>query len=176
MPLVKAQCTNCGGTLEVDNSKDAAICPYCNTPYIVEQAINKFNVSNANINIQGANINVSGTLEADKMFENWIVTKDPETRKQLVKDFNYHYATDPRNEYMALFNEYKSLLTPDANKVESMIYKYFDNDKFRKYLEGEMAEVNKIKKNKHTDKIILIAVMALIGIMMLILLIAYIIY
>ena len=27
MSLEKAQCTNCGGILEVDQSKDAAICP-----------------------------------------------------------------------------------------------------------------------------------------------------
>lgn len=29
MPLVKAQCTNCKGTLEIDENKDTAICPYC---------------------------------------------------------------------------------------------------------------------------------------------------
>ncbi|MBR6256435.1 MAG: hypothetical protein IKR23_03570 [Lachnospiraceae bacterium] len=46
MPMVKAQCTNCGGALEVDNSKDAAVCPFCNTPYIIEKAINQYNISN----------------------------------------------------------------------------------------------------------------------------------
>lgn len=48
MPIVKAQCTSCGGTLDVDNSKDAAICPFCNTPYIVEKAIQQFNINNTN--------------------------------------------------------------------------------------------------------------------------------
>ena len=43
MPIVKAQCTNCGGLLEIDSSKDAAICPFCKTPYVVEKAINNFN-------------------------------------------------------------------------------------------------------------------------------------
>lgn len=43
MPLVKAQCPNCGGSLEVDKSLEAALCPYCNTPYIVEKAINNYN-------------------------------------------------------------------------------------------------------------------------------------
>lgn len=41
MPFVQAKCTNCGANLEVDNSRDAAICPYCHTPYVVEKAINK---------------------------------------------------------------------------------------------------------------------------------------
>ena len=48
MSLVKAQCSNCNGILEVDNGKDAAICPFCGTPYIVEKAINNFNISNTN--------------------------------------------------------------------------------------------------------------------------------
>ena len=50
MSLVKAQCTNCGGTLDVDNSKEAAICPYCNTPYIVEKAINCYVTNNISVN------------------------------------------------------------------------------------------------------------------------------
>lgn len=57
MLLVKAQCTNCGATLDVDSTKEAALCPYCNTAYIVEKAINnyKINVTN-NINADTVNI------------------------------------------------------------------------------------------------------------------------
>ncbi len=46
MPLVKAICETCGGQLEVDNSLEAAVCPYCRTPYIVEKAIKNYNISN----------------------------------------------------------------------------------------------------------------------------------
>ena len=42
MPLVKAKCTNCGGTLQVDSEKKAAICPYCKEAYVVEEAINNY--------------------------------------------------------------------------------------------------------------------------------------
>ena len=49
MALVKAQCTNCGANLEVDNQKDAAICPFCNTPYVVEKAIQKITNNTTNI-------------------------------------------------------------------------------------------------------------------------------
>lgn len=45
MPLTKAICTNCGAALEVDKTKDAAICPYCSTPYIVEKAINNYTIN-----------------------------------------------------------------------------------------------------------------------------------
>lgn len=42
MPFVQARCVNCNGTLEVDSSQRAAICPYCGTPYVVEDAINHY--------------------------------------------------------------------------------------------------------------------------------------
>ena len=46
MPLINAKCTNCGANLEVDNAKDAAICPFCHSAYIVQKAINNYNVTN----------------------------------------------------------------------------------------------------------------------------------
>ena len=46
MPFVNAKCTNCGAPLEVDNTKKAAICPYCGDAYIVEDAINNFTTNN----------------------------------------------------------------------------------------------------------------------------------
>ena len=42
MPLVQARCTSCGGTLQVDDAKVSAICPYCGTSYIVQEAINNY--------------------------------------------------------------------------------------------------------------------------------------
>ena len=62
MSLVQAKCTNCGANLEVDNSKDAAICSYCGTPFIVEKAINNYNVTN---NFHAGVINVFGGNSAD---------------------------------------------------------------------------------------------------------------
>ena len=37
MPLVKVQCSNCGGILSADTEKGTALCPFCNTPYILEK-------------------------------------------------------------------------------------------------------------------------------------------
>lgn len=47
MPLVPAQCSNCSGKLNVDSEKDAAICEYCGTPFIVEKAITQYNTNNS---------------------------------------------------------------------------------------------------------------------------------
>ena len=46
MPLVPAKCTQCGATLTIDPSQDAAVCPFCSTPFVVEKAINNYNVTN----------------------------------------------------------------------------------------------------------------------------------
>ena len=45
MPLVPAICTQCGARLEVDPNCEAAICKYCNTPFITEKAINNYNTT-----------------------------------------------------------------------------------------------------------------------------------
>ncbi len=55
MPLVQSKCTNCGGELQVDSEKEAAICPYCGSAYIVEKAVQHFQVTNNNI-FNGAKI------------------------------------------------------------------------------------------------------------------------
>ena len=59
--LVPAKCTNCGGQLTVDPAQQAAVCPFCNSAFIVEQAINNYNIKmNGNMNIGTATINVQG--------------------------------------------------------------------------------------------------------------------
>ena len=71
MPIIPAKCTNCGATLEVDNTKDAAICPHCGSAFIVEKAINNYNTTNHisadTVNIYGGNgadfVIRAGTLE-----------------------------------------------------------------------------------------------------------------
>lgn len=59
--LVPAKCTSCGAALEVDPRQEAAVCRFCNTPFIVEKAINNYNVSlTGNIHVSSATINVQG--------------------------------------------------------------------------------------------------------------------
>lgn len=66
--LVKAQCTNCNAPLDVDATQAVAICPFCNTPYIVEQAINNYNVKmTGNMNIANATINVNNGMNLDNL-------------------------------------------------------------------------------------------------------------
>lgn len=50
----------------MDSSKDAAICPFCHTPYVVEKAINYYTTNNnVTNNIQADVVNVYGDSDAD---------------------------------------------------------------------------------------------------------------
>ncbi len=59
--LIPAKCTNCGGNLTVDPAKKKAVCPYCNTSFIVSEAIHNYNIDTleGNINVENATINVN---------------------------------------------------------------------------------------------------------------------
>ncbi len=93
MPFVKAICSNCTGILEVDNSREAAVCPFCGTPYIVEKAIQQYiSVVNNNSHIEHATF-VNGFDEA-RYLDNGIMQLKlkqyddaADTFKRMSKDY-----------------------------------------------------------------------------------------
>ena len=59
--IVPAICTNCGASLNVDSSQTAAACPYCNSAYVVEKAIQEYRINvSGNVIANGATINING--------------------------------------------------------------------------------------------------------------------
>ena len=59
--LVPAMCTQCGATVKVDSSNDAAICECCGMPFVIDKAINNYNYHVKNIeNVD--NLNVKGSV------------------------------------------------------------------------------------------------------------------
>lgn len=56
MPLVAAKCTQCGQNLQIDDSKEAAVCPYCDTPFITEKAINNYKLEIGSVVVEGVSI------------------------------------------------------------------------------------------------------------------------
>ncbi len=81
--LVPAICTQCGGSLEVDPATDAAVCPFCGTPFIVEKAINQYNTTHINNRI---NINQNVRVQHGKrgIFESAMEVLD----NQLEREHN----------------------------------------------------------------------------------------
>lgn len=47
--IVPAICPQCGAQIKVDSQKEAAVCEYCNTPFVVDKAINTYNVGNTTV-------------------------------------------------------------------------------------------------------------------------------
>jgi hypothetical protein len=60
MALTAAKCINCGANLQIDNTKDAAVCEFCGAAFVVDKAINNYNIANAQISAQTVNVNVGG--------------------------------------------------------------------------------------------------------------------
>ena len=76
--LVPAICTQCGGQLEVDPTQEAAVCKYCGTPFIVEKAIQNYNIQHATIeHVDTVNIDMKGTADS---FFSFVGTQMSESR------------------------------------------------------------------------------------------------
>lgn len=68
--LVSAKCTSCGASVNVNPNSEIAKCPFCGNNYIVEKAINMFNITNGNFNIDNATINVIVTNDKNNFQSN----------------------------------------------------------------------------------------------------------
>ena len=96
MPFVEAKCTNCGAVLPVDSTRDAWVCGYCGTPFIVEKAIQQFNITN---NISTPMVNVFGGDTADVLYNRaleWLKLKNHEKAIQVLRKMIEKYPGDVR--------------------------------------------------------------------------------
>lgn len=67
MALVAAVCPNCGGKINVDDTKENGVCESCGTSFITEKVIHQ-NVTNNNF--AGATVNMSLSVDSQKQFAN----------------------------------------------------------------------------------------------------------
>lgn len=56
MPMVPAKCTQCGQNLQIDDTKDAAVCPYCGTAFVTEKAINQYKFEIGSVVVEGVSV------------------------------------------------------------------------------------------------------------------------
>ncbi len=101
MPLVPAICTQCGSKLSVDISKEAAICPYCRTPFVTENAINNYN-TNYTTNVEHLHADIVN-LNDDKSIgsrvksgETFIKLDDYEAAERIFKELTVNCPYDYR--------------------------------------------------------------------------------
>ena len=104
MSMVPAKCTQCGGQLTVDSEKEAAICEFCGTPFIVEKAINNYNTTVIN-NFDNATVN--------------IIAGDVNNYLKLAKD-----ALKSKN-YEEAYDYAKKVLEMDTSNAEAWLTKMY---------------------------------------------------
>lgn len=75
MAFVAAKCTQCGGSLQVDDSKEAGICPFCGTAFITEKVINNYNYHITN-NIDTVIVQNSQKLELKERCQGYLEAED----------------------------------------------------------------------------------------------------
>ena len=105
MPLVPAKCPQCGAQLKVNSEQDAAICEYCNTPFVIEKAINNYNVVN---NFTGANVVIH---ESDITSVDNLLT----LARRAISDSSYTKAA----------GYYDGVLIREPNNIEAYFYSKF---------------------------------------------------
>lgn len=131
MTLVPAICTQCGSKLEVDPSKEAAVCPYCKTPFITQKAINHYNTTNVtNIGSLHAEVlNVTDDNSRDnrvKSGETFIRLNDYVSAEKIFGDLTKDCPYDYRG-WWGLIRVYSvdfSDMTIDGEKLSSIAQLY----------------------------------------------------
>lgn len=88
MPLVPAKCTQCGSALTVEPAQDAAICPFCNTPFVTEKAINNYNTTN---NINAETVNIFQSSESDFIIRAGVLEKYNGSSESVVLPDDVRY-------------------------------------------------------------------------------------
>jgi len=134
--LIPAKCTNCGATLEVDSSQQAAICPYCKSAYIVEQAVNNYNINfNSNLNIENTTINING-IDTDNFLSR---------AKEFEDEYEYENALKYYNQVLDFDNENNNA-RDGVKRIKNALenYIYYESPASRGFTAGKLQ----LKKDK----------------------------
>jgi len=108
--LSEARCTSCGANLKVDPTKDAAVCEFCGAAFVVEKAINNYNIENAQINAQTINLNVGG---GEFIIEGGVLRKYKGNDSDVTIPYNVK-----RIEKLAFFDSYIESVTIPQSVIE----------------------------------------------------------
>lgn len=138
MTFIPAKCTQCNANIEVDNSKEAALCPYCGAAFITEKAIVNYNTTTTNnTTINAENVNIIG---AD--FNNIIKIADEAwacgNYKEAYRSYSKAYEIDCNNRQVMIRKALSSarLFTLNNCSYGPVIYA-FENAFRQKDLQSE---------------------------------------
>lgn len=140
MPLVPAKCTQCGASLTVDPSKEAAVCPYCSQAYIVEKAINFYNTTNV------TNID---TLNADK-----VIIESSDSAASLLKAGETHIRLKNYTEAVLKFeemcNKFPHNFRAWYGRLRALTNDFITYEEFKEYSSNEKWDFFTKAMDQHT--------------------------
>lgn len=175
MPLIMAKCTNCGGELEVDSVKEAAVCKYCGTPFITEKAVNNYNNRIEHLHadtvvlsdgqsvddrVKAAEtfINLNNYVSAEKIFSTLTQECPYDYRgwwgliKIHTENFTVSFANTTgrfKTDFNYIKKLYNSALTVANQEEKEIITPIFN--KYASYVEGKRNKLSK-KINDETEQ------------------------
>lgn len=137
--LVPAKCTSCGGQLTVNPSQQAAVCPFCNSAFIVEQAINNYNIQmNGTLSVGSATINVQG-LNSDNLIARAKSFEEQDDFDNALIYFNRVLDMDINNDEAK-----QGVQRVEQKKMEYVFFKSQSNNLFSK------PDIVEVKRNRIT--------------------------
>lgn len=104
MALVSAKCTNCGGKIKVDDTKEAGICERCGAAFITEKAINNYitnynttnNITNNTTNNITKIVNGKDVDDAEELFDRGVVFFETKDYEKAVENFEKAIEASPK--------------------------------------------------------------------------------
>ncbi len=133
MALKPAICTQCGGQIEVDDSKEAGICQFCGTAFITEKVIHQFVTQN---NFAGATFNIQGGVDIENLYTLARRAVEANNKDDVLKYYGQIRERDP--------NDWES----------TFFYTWFeDGENFEKYFKTTEDLILKLDSAKKIDTI-----------------------
>ena len=128
MALKPAICTQCGGQIEVDDSKEAGICQFCGTAFITEKVIHQFVTQN---NFAGATFNIQGGVDIENLYTLARRAVEANNKDDVLKYYGQIRERDP--------NDWES----------TFFYAWFENgENFEKYFQTTEDLILKLDSGK----------------------------
>ena len=92
--IVPALCTQCGGQVEVDPSQESATCPFCGTTFIVDRAINNYNIQHATIeHADNVTVDMKGAVDSVLDFAGKQMSEHRKVKQELRMEEKRNEAT-----------------------------------------------------------------------------------
>lgn len=145
MAMVAAKCTECGAAIEVDQSKEAGICPFCKTAFITEKVINNY-VTNNVTNIGKVNIGTLNVQQRDVVSDVYFHEVDKVLYKfEDQKKGGYTYTRVGEESTGVLFREYPNRAMIHYIFAFVMLYRREDVEVFGTWKNSEYILKLRIK-------------------------------